>query len=98
MGGRFRENILDDALRELAGSLILFLYNLNTHSRFDVRPNDFYHLYDLLAYLSHSGAPARSLRAQEALLLFRESIHALYPPAGFAVYPCLLSSSNRVCR
>jgi hypothetical protein len=47
MCGGFRENILDDAFRKFSGSLILFLYNLNTRSRFDVRPDDSIHLYRL---------------------------------------------------
>ena len=47
MCGGFRENIFDDAFRKLSGSLILFLYNLNTRSWFDVRPDDFFHLYRL---------------------------------------------------
>jgi len=47
MCGGFRENILDDAFRKFFGSLILFLYNLNTRSWFDVRPDDSVHLYRL---------------------------------------------------
>jgi len=47
MCGGFRKNILDDAFRKFSGSLILFLYNLNTRSRFDVSPDDSVHLYRL---------------------------------------------------
>ncbi len=47
MCGGFCENILDDAFRKFSGSLILFQYNLNTRSRFDVRPCDSVHLYRL---------------------------------------------------
>jgi len=43
----FRENILDDAFRKFSGSLILFLHNRNTRSRFDIRPDDSVHLYRL---------------------------------------------------
>jgi len=39
----FSEDILDDPLRQFSGSLILLLYNLNTRSSFNVRPDYFAH-------------------------------------------------------
>ena len=44
MRGGFCENILDDAFCQFSGSLVLFLYNHNPHSWFDIGP----------AYLAHN--------------------------------------------
>ena len=47
MCGGFRENILDNAFRKFSGSLILFLHNRNSRSRFNIRPDNSVHLYRL---------------------------------------------------
>jgi phage head maturation protease len=39
MRGGFREDILDDPLRQFSGSLVLFLYNHDACSRFDMGPD-----------------------------------------------------------
>ena len=61
MRGGFREDVLDDSFRQFSGSLVLFLYDHNTRSRFDIRPGysvfrfHFFHFKSVL-FLGRSGA------------------------------------------
>jgi len=75
MCGRFRENILDDALRESSGSLVLFLYNFNTHSRFNVRPEDSIHEYrPSLCLRSIAASYEREFKELYALVTVRPEV------------------------
>jgi hypothetical protein len=80
MCGRFRENILDDALRESSGSLVLFLYDFNTHPRFDVRHEDSVHEYrPSLCLRSVTARYEREFKKLYALITVRPEV---YPPSA----------------
>ena len=55
---KFCKNILNDSFRQFAGTLILFLDNLDKNPRINIRPVSSTHLWPLLVYSIHFQSPA----------------------------------------